>query len=87
MAMRRKVPPRRLLPLWQARRNILNPDGVPIMVDWSVFVPGASVFIPCINSSLLVSQVRRLAKRRGWQISTAVKVETSYWGVRVWRLT
>jgi hypothetical protein len=32
----------------------ISPDGVRIVVDWDKFKPGASVFIPCINTAMFV---------------------------------
>jgi hypothetical protein len=48
----------------------ISPDGVRIVVDWDKFKPGASVFIPCINTAKAID----------------VRVEDGKYGVRVWRL-
>ena len=38
------------------RLTDISPDGVRIFVDWDKFVPGASVFIPAINTIKAIDQ-------------------------------
>ena len=51
------------------RLHDLNPDGVRIVVDWGSMVAGSSVFVPCINTTKALEQVRRICVDRfEWQI-------------------
>ena len=72
----------------ERRRRIetLNPDGVPIDVAWSEFGIGSSVFIPAINTTKLLNQIRRVASYHHWEIQHRVHSEGGKWGVRVWRV-
>ncbi len=66
--------------------EILNPDGVPIDVVWDYFEVGSSVFIPAINTTEAIVQIKRLAKYHHWEIRYTVRSEHGKWGLRVWRL-
>ena len=35
----------------------LSPDGVRIVINWNKFVPGASVFIPCVNTTRAIDDL------------------------------
>lgn len=64
----------------------LDPDGVRIVVDWDRFVPGSSVFIPCVNTKEAVKQVcGRLGFSRA-ELKYRATVCDGYYGVRIWRL-
>ena len=65
----------------------LDPDGVHIVVLWDDMRVGQSVFIPCINSTACLRQVRAVFGRRGWEMTTRIGAEGSIWGVRIWRTT
>mgnify|MGYP001307642766 FL=1 len=66
----------------------LNPDGVRIVVDWGSMVAGSSVFVPCINTTKALEQVRRICVGRfEWQIKAKSCFSGQFMGVRVWRLT
>ena len=64
----------------------LDPDGVRVVVNWHDVQVGMSVFIPCINTSKAVSQVKKITAERGWSIETRIGVVGDKWGVRVWRI-
>lgn len=64
----------------------LAPDGVHIRVAWDKFVPGASVFVPCINTVECVRQFYEIAQHRDWTIDTRIGIEGGRWGVRFWRV-
>lgn len=72
----------------ERRRKLetLTPDGVPIDVVWDAFVVGASVFIPAINTSKLIAQVKDVAKYHHWTIQHRIHSEGGKLGVRVWRV-
>jgi hypothetical protein len=64
----------------------LNPDGVRIIVDWDNMVTGSSVFVLCINTQAAIQQIKNIAKTKGWDIKTHVRVEDNKLGVRIWRI-
>ena len=64
----------------------LNPDGVRIVVNWRDMVTSSSVFILCVNTQEAVSQIKTIAKTKGWDIKTQVRVENNKLGVRIWRI-
>jgi len=64
----------------------LDPDGIQIVVDWDKFLPGASVFVPCINTTAATSQLGKIAAEKDWEIDTRVRIENGNRGVRVWRI-
>ena len=64
----------------------LNPDGVRIVVNWGSMVIGSSVFILCVNVQEAVKQIKNVAKTKGWDVETHVRVENNKLGVRIWRI-
>ena len=65
----------------------LNPDGVRIIIDWGNMVTSSSVFVLCINTQAAIQQMKNIAKTKGWDIKTHVRVENNKLGVRVWRIS
>ena len=63
------------------------PDGMPVMVPWARFIPGTSVFIPCIAVDRAVSQFTKLADARGIGFMHKIVIENRILGVRFWRTT
>ena len=85
----------KLKKLWQlpsrsfkhrVRVDDIAPDGVLINVMWDKFVPGASVFVPCINTIECVRQLNEVATYYDWTLDVRIKTESGTWGVRVWRV-
>lgn len=64
----------------------LNPDGLPIRVLWDQFVVGASVFIPAVNTTKLMRQMRAVAKNYNMTLQAAERIEGGKLGVRFWRV-
>jgi hypothetical protein len=65
----------------------INPDGLRIVVDWGAMVVGSSIFIPCVNTTEAIQQVKKICVAgMGWDIEARTVVETPYLGVRVWRI-
>lgn len=63
----------------------LAPDGRVFYVDWDAFRVGCSVFVPAFNVSAARSQVRYVARLRGWEVVSKIRVEDGRYGVRFWR--
>jgi len=64
----------------------ISPDGVRIVVDWDKFVPGSSIFIPCINTTKAIKHLAKAARINTKDIEKRVCVEGGKYGVRVWRM-
>jgi hypothetical protein len=69
------------------RKDVVDPDGIAIMIPFSRLVLGDSVFIPCVNTKECAAQLHESAEV--WQIgiTTRVRVEHDILGVRFWRTT
>ena len=79
-----------LLPPQSSKNRIryddLAPDGVLIRVRWDKFVPGASTFVPCINTLECVRQFNEIAQANDWVWDSRIGIEGGRWGVRFWRV-
>ena len=65
----------------------INPDGLRIVVDWGAMVVGSSIFVPCVNTTEAIQQVKKICiEGIGWEIRVKTVVETPYLGIRVWRI-
>ena len=63
----------------------LDPDGVPIFVNWDAMRVSDSVFVPCINTTAAIKQCGRVFARRGWQHRVVICEHHCILGVRIWR--
>jgi hypothetical protein len=68
------------------RFDDLAPDGVRILVDWSRFSIGSSVFIPAVNTTELIGQFQSIAERYNWEIEYRYRIESGRQGLRFWRI-
>jgi hypothetical protein len=73
-------------PKFRLRFTDLAPDGIRLLVDWSRFVVGASVFIPTLNAPELIKQVDSIAKSKNWEVEYRERIEGNKLGVRIWRI-
>ena len=64
----------------------ISPDGVRIVVDWSKFTSGASVFIPCVNTKRAIDHVAMAVGLPKSNLEKRVRVEDGKYGVRGWRM-
>jgi len=65
---------------------MLSVLGLPIEIQWSKFVPGTSMFIPCLNRVPVANFVTKKAKRLGFKLVVKFVVEQEIYGLRVWRI-
>lgn len=64
----------------------LDIDGVPIIVELAGFTPGASFFVPCLNTIFARELIqKKLAKQGFSKISIEQVVDDKKYGLRVWR--
>lgn len=64
----------------------INPDGVPIFLNWNNLVVGTSVFIPALNMRLLKRQMTKEAAWRQVHVVGMERIEGGKLGMRFWRV-
>ena len=84
---RRKRPSQNLVLTKPTITGILNPDGVPLSIDWQFFEPGMSIFIPAVDTKKLKYQLERLAINRGFKVKGMERIEGGLLGMRFWRMS
>ena len=70
----------------RVRIDDFAPDGIPIRVKWEAFVPGASLFVPCVNTVECGRQLTEIGRAHDWTLDIRTAIEGGRWGVRVWRV-
>jgi len=65
---------------------MLSVLGLPIEIQWNKFVPGTSIFIPCLNRVPVANYITKTTKRLGFKIVIKFVVENDIYGLRVWRI-
>jgi hypothetical protein len=65
---------------WQT----INPDGVPVRICVRAFLPGTSIFIPCINLEHAFEQVVEIVPDE--QLVWKAAVNKGRLGIRVWNI-
>jgi len=65
--------------------EILN-EGVRVHIEWHLLTPGASFFIPAIQTTQLARAVRKAAAIKGIKLIHKVCVDKGFYGVRFWRI-
>ncbi len=63
----------------------VNPDGIRIVLKWDTFVPGSSMFVPCVNTHECIRQLKNITKNKKLCVVTKIVVENERLGVRIWR--
>ena len=64
--------------------EILN-EGALVHIEWHLLTPGATFFIPAIETTELAREVRKAATVRGIRLTHKVCVFNGFYGVRFWR--
>lgn len=70
-----------------ARDDDLFQDGIRVVVDWDAMGTGDSVFVPCLDTSRLMREARKIFSSRGWTPRFSAQPENHILGVRIWRIT
>ena len=60
--------------------------GLPILIEWTKFQPGTSMFIPCIDRRDMEKFITREAARLRLNVVCKQVVENGKYGLRVWRI-
>ena len=63
---------------------ILN-EGIPVHIQWHLLKPGASFFIPAIQTTQLARAVRKEATTKNIKLTHRTIFENGFYGVRFWR--
>jgi hypothetical protein len=61
-------------------------NGVDYQVKWAEFTPGASLFIPAIDTESAIKALKKESERLEFEFVHKVVVEDGVLGVRIWRL-
>ena len=61
-------------------------EGVEYDINWSAFLPGRSVFFPCLNPDEARKAVIPVFQRLKMRVVTKVTIEEGVRGLRVWRM-
>ena len=60
--------------------------GLPILIEWTKFKPGTSMFIPCIDRRAVEKYMRQEAARLRLNVVCKQVIENGVYGLRVWRI-
>lgn len=66
--------------------EILN-EGVPVFIEWHLLAPGASFFIPAIQTTRLARDVRKAAAKKNIRLTHKACIYNGMYGVRFWRVS
>ena len=72
--------------MMRIRLTDISPDGVRMVVDWSKFTPGSSMFIPCINTGKALEHVMEAGQLDKSSLEKRIGIENGKYGVRLWRM-
>jgi len=64
----------------------LSPDGVRVLIDWSKFIVGTSIFVPCINTKTAFKHIVEASQIEKTDLVKRVCIEKGKYGLRVWRM-
>lgn len=67
-------------------RDVVAPDGLPIVIEWEMLEVGTSVFIPAVNLTKLLLQVQDVTKRKRMTVKGYPRIEAGKYGMRFWRV-
>ncbi len=74
--------------MWNPHKPLppINPDGLTIKIPYSKWEVGMSVFVPSINLPKLRTQIKRVARQKGWRVEFRERIEDGKLGLRIWRI-
>jgi hypothetical protein len=61
-------------------------QGIPYQINWKAFKPGASFFIPCLDTKAAEEEINFVVNRLQMDVVIKVVIEDGVQGVRVWRV-
>lgn len=61
-------------------------ENITYEVEWSKFKPGYSFFIPCLNPTAAITDIKASIKRFRYKVLYRVVIEDGVRGVRIWRI-
>jgi hypothetical protein len=61
-------------------------NGADYQIQWPMFKPGTSIFIPAIDTRAAVRAIKKESRRLKFDFVHKVVVEDGIKGIRVWRL-
>lgn len=60
--------------------------GLPVLIEWSKFHPGTSMFIPCLDRRVMQRFITQETDRLRLNVVCKQVVENGVYGLRVWRI-
>ena len=64
--------------------GIIDPDGIPMRIDFHNLREGYSVFIPCLNTLTAKKQVLYIADKMDLPVQCQTTIANGRYGLRVW---
>lgn len=70
--------------LWIYQKVFTN--GLDYQIKWPEFKPGASIFIPAVDTKSALAAIKRESDRLEFEFVHKIVVEDGIMGIRIWRL-
>lgn len=67
--------------------EIMQIDGVPIVLETYDFVVGSSFFVPSFNPQVHAQTARKSLAKLGYKTTHRVVIEDGVLGFRIWRVS
>lgn len=64
---------------------VVDTEGVQYVLDWSTFPINGFVFMKCVETTKVITILRRSSARHGISLALRVGIRNGYWGVGIWR--
>lgn len=61
-------------------------EGVNYEINWSRFLMGSSIFIPCLDPRRAKKTVRPIFERLNIDVLMKISIEDGIRGLRIWRM-
>lgn len=61
-------------------------ENVHYEVNWDAFLPGTSIFIPCLDADEAKKKVKGEMFRLGYDVVIEIRIEEDVQGLRIWRI-
>jgi hypothetical protein len=60
--------------------------GLTLRINWSKFIVGASIFIPCLDTEAALASIVPTLRRLRYRIKHQVAIDKGIYGLRIWRI-
>lgn len=66
-------------------QHMVELEGVTYDVNWDAFVPGTSIFLPCLDCVEARKHVAKTMRKLGFRTVDKISIEDGIRGLRIWR--